>query len=293
MSAEITHTKLTQTISNNVIARLDKQAIRKPAYDALCWSAKEVDAYIRNNILDNGKTRCNTAELANLYTYAYGLMHVDAFQVAALETSFTQIYFDDYEQTLLVDFGCGPGTVALALAEIYEAKEGEPEGLPINYLGIDIENEMLLLAKDFFKTPIFDKDLKITLWDDFIRVDNGVKPRKIIFIFNYIFGQSGISKYIENFITRIKGIIRCLSLSQVDELYLMYSNIDFHGENNAFQIFLKRLIEEDFLTKDANTFIPKYAYKFRKFNNLDGEDIDYFEGPPRYVYTKIFNLYRP
>lgn len=288
-----TQTKLTQTISNIVIENIDKKAIKKAAFDAGYWDPAELHNYIRIDLLRNGKTRCNTAELAKLYTYAYGLVHVDAFQEAAVKTSFSQIYFDDYEHTLLVDFGCGPGTVALALAEMWKAEEGEPEGLPINYLGIDIEDEMLLLAKDFFNTRIFDEDLKITLWDDFIRVDNGVKPQKIIFVFNYLFSQSGISEYIENFITRIKGIMRCSSLSKVDSLYLMYSNIDFHGENDAFQIFLERLKEEGMLNKSQSSHIPRYEYNFRKFNNLDGENIDYFEGTPRYVYTEIFTLHRP
>ena len=286
-----TQTKLTQTISNIVIENIDKKAIKKAAFDAGYWDPDELHNYIRINLLRNGKTRCNTAELANLYTYAYGLVHVDAFQEAAVQTSFSQIYFDDYEHTLLVDFGCGPGTVALALAEMWEAEEGEPEGLPINYLGIDIENGMLLLAEDFFNTPIFDEGLEITRSNDFLRVRNGVKPQKIIFVFNYLFSQKGISAYIEKFITRMKVIIQ--HLSEVEDIYLMYSNIDYCGEKNAFQNFLERLKEEGMLNKSQNTYIPSYEYNFRKFNNLDGENIDYFEGTPRYVYTEIFTLYRP
>ena len=291
MSEGKTQTKLTQTISNIVIENIDKEAIKRAAFDANYWDPEELHNYIRIDLLNNGKTRCNTAELANLYTYAYGLVHVDAFQVAAVETSFSEIYFEDYEQTLLVDFGCGPGTVALALAEMYEAEEGEPEGLPINYLGIDIENEMLLLAEDFFNTPIFDEGLEITRSNDFLRVRNGVKPQKIIFVFNYLFSQKGISAYIEKFITRMKVIIQ--HLSEVEDIYLMYSNIDYCGENNAFQLFLERLIEEGMLSKYENTYIARYEYNFRKFNHLYGENVDYFEGTPRYVYTKIFNLYRP
>ena len=291
MSEGKTHTKLTRTISNVVIADIDKKRIKKDAVDAGYWSPDELHNYIRIDLLNNGKTRCNTAELANLYTYAYGLVHVDAFQVAAVETSFSKIYFEDYKHTLLVDFGCGPGTVALALAEMWEAEEGEPEGLPINYLGIDIEDEMLLLAEDFFNTPIFDEDLDITVSNNFIRVKNGVKPQKIIFVFNYIFSQLGISEYVENFITRIKRIIH--SLPEVDDIYLMYSNIDYCGEKNAFQIFLERLKEESMLNEHQSSYIPSYEYNFRKFNHLDGENIDYFEGTPRYVYTEIFTLQRP
>ena len=254
-------------------------------------SLDELHKYIRIDLLNNGKTRCNTAELANLYTYAYGLMHVDAFQVAAQETGFNDLYFDDYAETLLVDFGCGPGTVALALAELWKAEDGEPEGLPINYLGYDIEKEMLILAEDFFNTPLFDEKVKIKRTENFIRVKNGKKPKKVIFIFNYIFSQIGISNYIEEFIAKIKKVIN--TLPDVEEIYLMYSNIDFAGEKNAFKIFLERLIEEDIMSKYTNTYIDDYEYNFRKFNHLDGNDVNHFEGTLRPVYTKIFSLYRP
>lgn len=291
MSERITQTKLTRTISNIVIADIDKKKIKKDAYDAGYLSLDELHKYIRIDLLNNGKTRCNTAELANLYTYAYGLMHVDAFQVAAQETGFNDLYFDDYAETLLVDFGCGPGTVALALAELWKAEDGEPEGLPINYLGYDIEKEMLILAEDFFNTPLFDEKVKIKRTENFIRVKNGKKPKKVIFIFNYIFSQIGISNYIEEFIAKIKKVIN--ALPDVEEIYLMYSNIDFAGEKNAFKIFLERLIEEDIMSKYTNTYIDDYEYNFRKFNHLDGNDVNHFEGTLRPVYTKIFSLYRP
>lgn len=291
MSERITQTKLTRTISNIVIADIDKKKIKKDASDAGYWSLDELHKYIRIDLLNNGKTRCNTAELANLYTYAYGLMHVDAFQVAAQETGFDDLYFDDYAETLLVDFGCGPGTVALALAELWEAEDGEPEGLPINYLGYDIEKEMLILAEYFFNTPLFDEKVKIKRTEKFIRVKNGKKPKKVIFIFNYIFSQIGISNYIEEFIAKIKKVIN--ALPDVEEIYLMYSNIDFTGEKNAFKIFLERLIEEDIMSKNTNTYIDDYEYNFRKFNHLDGNDVNHFEGTLRPVYTKIFSLYRP
>ena len=291
MSERITQTKLTRTISNIVIADIDKKKIKKDAYDAGYLSLDELHKYIRIDLLNNGKTRCNTAELANLYTYAYGLMHVDAFQVAAQETGFNDLYFDDYAETLLVDFGCGPGTVALALAELWKAEDGEPEGLPINYLGYDIEKEMLILAEDFFNTPLFDEKVKIKRTENFIRVKNGKKPKKVIFIFNYIFSQIGISNYIEEFIAKIKKVIN--ALPDVEEIYLMYSNIDFAGEKNAFKIFLERLIEEDIMSKYTNTYIDDYEDNFRKFNHLDGNDVNHFEGTLRPVYTKIFSLYRP
>ena len=73
----------------------------------------------------------------------------------------------------------------------------------------------------------------------------------------------------------------------------MYSNIDFAGEKNAFKIFLERLIEEDIMSKYTNTYIDDYEYNFRKFNHLDGNDVNHFEGTLRPVYTKIFSLYRP
>lgn len=297
---------LTRTISNLVIDDINKTNIRDNAWEAGYWDLDEIHSYIRDDILDNGKTRCNTSELANLYTYSYVLGHVDAFRVAVdppedkvkpWEIVFAELYFTDYETSLIVDIGCGPGTVGLALAELWkdgEDNSGElPESLPINYLGIDIEPKMILLAEDFFNTPLFDDVIRINVSDckTRIRVDNGKEPTKLIFTFNYIFSQNGALEAIEDFINTIKNILS--EFSNIDDIYLMYSNVDFRGERNAFTIFLNRLIEENLLSTNHSTFIPNYEYKMRIFKNLDGNNIGLFEGTPRNVYSKVFTLNRP
>ena len=298
MSSTDYSSKLTRTISNIVIDNIDKPAIRNEAFDAGYWDPNDLHKYIRDVVLVNGKTRCNTAELVNLYTYAYCLMHVDAFKTAvysASDKTFSNIYFNDYKETLLVDFGCGPGTVALALTEMWVPQEDEPLSPLINYMGIDIEEEMILLAEEFFNSPLFNDKLRIirSRCGKIIRVRNGIRPRKIIFVFNYLFSQLGVVESIEYFIEKMKSIISLYT--NIDDIYLMYSNINSFGEENAFKVFLEELESEGMLESGTSdiSFIKGYNYTFRKFNNLDGNDIDMFEGTTRYVHTDVFKLYRP
>ncbi|MDN8575756.1 class I SAM-dependent methyltransferase [Acinetobacter baumannii] len=308
MCANKFHSELTRAISNLVITNIRDSTIREDAYEEGYWDLNDIHIYIREDILDNGKTLCNTRSLANLYAYSYILVHVDAFK-AILTTPpvdkvfdelivFGELYFQDYENCLIVDIGCGPGTFGLALAELWmdedeDEDEDFPENLPINYLGIDIEPQMVLLAEDFFNSPLFDDRVRIQTSDcrTRIRVDNGIKPTKLIFTFNYIFSQTGILEAIEEFIKIIKDTL--IEYPDIQDIYLFYSNIDFVGERSAFTVFLNRLKEENLLDEDHSMFIPKYEYNFRKFNRLEGDNIDLFEGTQRYVYSRVFELSRP
>lgn len=306
MSSTDYSSDLTRTISNLVIAEINETNIEDDAFEAGYWVLDEIHSYIRNCILKNGKTRCNTRELANLYTYSYVLGHVDAFRVAidppsnevsSNQVLFKDIYFNDYETSLIVDIGCGPGTVGLALAELWKDGEDDtgeaPESLPINYLGFDIEPEMILLAEDFFNTPLFDDRIEINVshCQTRIRVENGQEPTKLIFTFHYVFSQEDILDSVDDFIEIIEKTLD--EFSNIDDIYLMSSNINYSGERNAFLVFLDRLKEVGLLDKDQKTYIPKHKYQMRKFNCLDGNNIDLFEGSQRYVHTKVFKLSRP
>lgn len=303
-------TGLTEIIRDLSINNLDKATIWEHAtreYEEsghfLSWEDISQEArndflqrYIRENILDQGKTPCDTEGLVDIYTYMYMLMHIDAFRVAKRKTdnyTFNDIYNDDHEEVLLVDFGCGPGTIPLALAERYKLENG----LNINYLGIDIQPQMLKLAKQFFDTNLFSTSLNISIFNDFIRVDNRVKPKKIIFVFSYLFSQSGVSAHLESFIERIREIMA--DHPTAEDFYLMYINKDFTGElynengkpKRAWSEFLDMLRSNEMVTDSLSNFAKRSDYKFRKFNNLDGNDIDLFDYP-RPVYVKLFRLYK-
>lgn len=288
-------TLLTNTISDIVIDPLDKKAIRNCAATSSTDFTQFIDSYIRK-ILQQGTTRCNTIELAHLYAYTYVLMHIDAFHVAAkssriTDIKFNTIYWDNYAETLIVDFGCGPGTVALALAEAYTPNTGQPVGLPINYLGLDIEDSMLCLAEQFFESTMFDCNLKIEKSDKCIRVNNMIEPQKIIFVFHYIFSQDGISESLCLFLSKIKSVIA--ENVTAKEYYLMYANINFSGAGNAFKTFINMLKRENIISQYTSTFINSYAYNFRRFNELDGNNIDRCSTTGSYVYTKVFKLTKP
>lgn len=303
-------TELTEIIRDLSINNLDKDTIWEDAEREfeesghfLSWGNMSqefrnhfLQQYIREDILDQGKTPCDTEELVDIYTYMYMLMHIDAFRVAKRKTdnyTFNDIYNKDHEEVLLVDFGCGPGTIPLALAERYKPESG----LNINYLGIDIQPKMLELAEQFFDTNLFSTSLNISIFNDFIRVDNRVKPKKIIFVFSYLFSQSGVSAHLESFIERIREIMADHPTAK--DFYLMYINKDFTGElynedgkdKRAWSEFLDMLRSNEMVTGSLSNFAKRSDYTFRKFNNLDGNDIDLFDYP-RPVYAKLFRLYK-
>ncbi|EOE4589338.1 hypothetical protein ACKC6H_002712 [Acinetobacter baumannii] len=311
MTANKVESKLTNVIRDLCIDNLDKTAIwgkvaeyYKERDEILNWDDLSLEGrnhhlqiFIREKILYQGKTPCNTDELVNLYTYMYTLMHVDAFRVAKRKTdnyTFNDIYNDMYEEVLLVDFGCGPGTIPLALAESYKSLSG----LNINYIGIDKQPLMLNLAKKFLESPLFTKSLHVSIDRDVIRADNGIEPKKIIFVFSYLFSQPEINKHLESFVQRIKSIMNIHSTA--DNFYLMYINKDFTGElymengmpKRAWAKFLDLLRSNDMVTDTLTNHIKGHDYSFRKFNNLDGNNIDKFSGSNRPVFTKLFRLYK-
>lgn len=304
-------TELTEIIRDVSINNLDKKTIwagAKKKYtqidDFYSWEDNPqefrndfLQQYIREDILNQGKTPCNTEALVDIYTYMYMLMHIDAFRVAKRKTdnyTFNDIYNNDHKEVLLVDFGCGPGTIPLALAESYKPENG----LNINYLGIDREPEMLRLAEEFFQTSLFSESLDISISEDIIRVDNGVEPKKIIFVFSYLLSQPGINAHLKNFIARIQGIMA--DHPTAEDFYLMYINKDFTGElynengkpKRAWSEFLDMLRSNEMVTDSLRNFTQCFDYRFRKFNNLDGNDIDQF-GSSRPVYVKLFRLFKP
>ncbi|EHU1359609.1 TPA: methyltransferase domain-containing protein [Acinetobacter baumannii] len=310
MTANTLETKLTKVIRELCIDNIDKEAIWEKVVEyynkreeLLIWDDlspagrnHHLQTHIRENILKQGKTPCDTEELANLYTYMYMLMHIDAFNVARLKTynySFSKTYDDDYEEILLVDFGCGSGTIPLALAENNKSKEG----FNINYLGIDIQPSMLNLAKVFLESSLFSESLNVTIDEDAIRADNHIEPKKIIFVFSYLFSQPDINKYLEKLIQRIKSIMS--SHPTAEEFHLMYINKDYTGEvykedgnsKEAWTEFLNMLKSESMVSESLGVFSKKLDYSFRKFNNLDGNNIDKF-GSLRPVYAKIFRLFK-
>ncbi|MBJ9370545.1 class I SAM-dependent methyltransferase [Acinetobacter sp. TGL-Y2] len=303
-------TRLTEIIRDISINNLDKETIWESVEREfeksghfLSWGYISQKArndflqkYIREDILDQGKTPCDTEALVDIYTYMYMLMHIDAFRVAKRMTdnyTFNDIYNDDHEEVLLVDFGCGPGTIPLAIAERYQPENG----LNINYLGIDRESEMLRLSEEFFQTSLFTQSLDISISDDIIRVDNGIEPKKIIFVFSYLLSQPRINVFLESFISRIKDIMA--DHPSVEDFYLMYINKDYTGENyteneepkSAWYEFLDMLRSNEMVSDSLSNFSKCSNYTFRKFNNLDGNDIDLFDYP-RPVYVKLFRLYK-
>ncbi|NUG24387.1 class I SAM-dependent methyltransferase, partial [Acinetobacter lactucae] len=220
---------------------------------------------------------------------------IDAFNVAKCKTdnyTFNSIYKVNHEEVLLVDFGCGSGTIPLALAEGNKSEEG----FNINYLGIDIQPRMLNLAKNFLESSLFSESLNVTIDEDIIRADNNIEPKKIIFVFSYLFSQPGVNKDLVKFVERIKSIMK--SYATAEEFYFMYINIDYKGEiykegeknKQAWTEFLKLLRSKNMVSGSLGDYIKKLDYSFRKFNNLDGNNIDKFGGT-RPVYTKIFRLY--
>ena len=137
-------------------------------------------------------------------------------------------------KTLVIDFGCGPGTVCLALAERFKDKNFE-------YTGIDIAPAMQQKANELFivaqEEQLISKDCTakfISSWDEF---NNEVIPSKskVLLSFSYFFASNTLK---ESSLISLAAFVKTLRESEkIKEIKLLYINsisIYAHKNYNKF-----------------------------------------------------------
>jgi hypothetical protein len=217
----------------------------------------DFDTVLRQK-LDRGRAPCNTERMALWYCYTYMLMHLDAYQTVITQqvNFFDELLLDSNNELLMIDFGCGPLTAPLAMADHMKQI---PCGVILSYIGIDHMETMLQKSSEFashvFKpywTPIL-----VTSWNA-VNLANLVKPKKIIFNFSYFFGQVLTQTQIQEC---AKLVIAVLLEYKIDDVHLIYLNKDDCGYQPNYHYF-KGLMDLPIET------INPISYRYRRFRNL-------------------------
>lgn len=208
--------------------------------------------------LERGRAACNTTTMALWYCYTYMLMHLDAYTAMMRHQYpvFEELLIDSGPELLMIDFGCGPLTSPLAMAEyILQC----PCGVILSYIGIDHMIPMLQKAAEF-ASHVFRPFWKPTLqpsWDC-VELPGTPKPKKLLFNFSYFFGQRLTKDQIRSCASFVKNV---LLSCKVDTAYLIYLNKDGRGYQDNY-VYFKQILE---LT--VQTIAP-IEYQYRRFRRL-------------------------
>ena len=217
----------------------------------------DFDATLRDR-LERGRAACNTTTMALWYSYTYLLMHLDAYSAMMRHQSllFDELLVDSGPKLLMIDFGCGPLTSPLAMAEFNLQC---PCGVILSYIGIDHMEPMLAKAAEFashvFK-PYWNPVLKPSC--DSVKLPETPEPKKLLFNFSYFFGQT----LTQDQARRCAVFVRDALLKyKVDTAYLVYLNKDGRGYQDSYVYFKRTLglpVEQ----------ITPILYQYRRFRRL-------------------------
>jgi SAM-dependent methyltransferase len=223
----------------------------------------EFDKALREEKLDRGCAPCDTERMALWYCYTYMLMHLGAYRTVITQQAgfFDRLLLDSSDELLMIDFGCGPLTAPLAIAEHIKQI---PCGVTLSYIGIDNMEAMLQKASEFASnvfspdwTPIF-----VISWDQ-VNLANLVKPKKIVFNFSYFFGQVLMRTQIQEC---AKLVMDVLLEYKTDDAHLVYLNKDNCGYQYNYHYFKE-------LMNLPIEFITPINYRYRRFRKLKFSDI--------------------
>lgn len=301
---------LLEIIKNCVIDHIDIQDIRDEFETYLDnnqeSNIRNIDDYIRVIKLMQAGLVCDDEQAVLLYTYVYGLMRCHAIFKVINDFDKLKSIIASLEETLIVDFGCGPATVALAFAYYYTRLPDREGFVDIHYLGKDISPEMIYLAEYILSSEIFNVEDQNVLINDYyfdeesgreyevepteIYIDNYIDPKKILFVFSYIFSQKNIVVEVDCFIAEIESQINIYQ--SAEEYYVLYLNSDYQKDGSAYDLFITKLEEAGF-TLDINYYngkpwMERDHYSSKAIREFDVEQtVNLNSGPLYYQFYRI------
>ncbi len=301
---------LLDILNDHVISRIEIEDLRN---EFLFFREKNsesninnIDDYVRVVKLENAGILCNDQDMALLYTYIYGLMRCYAIFKVINDFDELKSIIAFLEETLIVDFGCGPATVALAFAYYYTRLPDSEGFVDIHYLGKDISPEMIYLAESILNSDIFNNENKCVYLNDVyvdrdtgeeyyvdpteIYVSNYIDPNNILFVFSYIFSQRSIINEVENFIKEIEIVID--SYLSATEYYILYLNSDYQQDGSAYDVFINKLEEAGFTLEikyfRGKPWMERDHYSSKAIREFDIEQIvNLNSGPLYYQFYRI------
>jgi hypothetical protein len=197
---------------------------------------------IRTKVLEFGLSDFDTPyltitpdEKVNLYCYLNLKKHYFT-TYAIIERLFSSLEpIDKIHSVNFLDYGCGPLTSGIAIADLYSGKTSKK--LNINYIGIDISTSMLKKAKQFsqlncfsvFSKFTFSNELGSNELDDFISFSSDGNSINIINC-SYLFASNTLDvKALSNKLRSVENI--------KGPSFLLYQNSAIESKNENWELF--------------------------------------------------------
>src|SRR5262245_3407992 len=234
------------------------------------------DAEVRKR-LERGLAACSTTTKCLWYCYTYLLMHLDAYSamIRHHHRLFDELLVDSGPEVLMIDFGCGPLTSPLAMAE---CNLQCPCGVILSCLGIDHMEPMLRKAAEFAShvfSPYWNPTL-VRSWER-VKLPGTPEPKKLLFNFSYFFGQALTREQTRSCAAFVRTV---LLRYKVDAAYLVYLNKDGRGYQDSYVAFKR------FLGLPGGVISP-ISYRYRRFRHL--KDAGYSRPEPS-LYQEVIKL---
>lgn len=161
------------------------------------------DEFVGNQVLERGQRHCDSEYLGLLYAYRYSLMHF-----AALRTILPKVPPD-----VMFDFGGGPGTAMLALAE--------HEGPKFERLSLEHAKGMQSIAESAFGlvrnrcAENLERSFPDSkFWSEAHRMATG---RNVFLVLSYFFAQELTSSFVRALANRVSDLT-------ASTITILYSN---------------------------------------------------------------------
>jgi hypothetical protein len=234
--------------------------------------------------LRQGQISCNTPSLVLQYCYTYLHTHFDAYQsMLTLQQprleEFCQAVFGPERRVLMVDFGCGPMTCGLALADYGRCKYGQPPNLV--YIGIDNQPCMLQKASEFAsRSNLFGNSFVADFkhmecgaeWSlaEIQSISQHAEPGiTLVFNFSYLFGQESVNYRMAQMLGRtVRNIVRECGVQKIYSVYLNAPYLPTRSVHANYHNFLDRLMRKQF-RPDITREFPRTVYRYRAMRGLN------------------------
>lgn len=193
------------------------------------------------------------ADKVLLYCFFNMRRHYDELRIA-LHLSETSLQFDDLP-LLIVDFGCGPATGALAFAS-------EFAGTPFDYIGLDSALEMRRMGRKLWDAAVAlglihrksNARFKATWGADQL---NGLSEGTVvILLFSYFFASKSLNNQVLNSIRKFIGLFA--AEKKVSEVILLYTNSP-KGRAAKSYLQFKKKFQGRFATSAPKTVEVEYS----------------------------------
>ncbi len=200
------------------------------------WKNREATRDISwvNTQCGRGQGPFRTEESVLCYCMTYMHAHFEAAQKVLVP--FSDIISRNSVVAML-DFGCGPMTAALALAELHIKRFRQ--ALSLKYIGVDISAPMLEMAKAFSEQEHCFNDFDGGYWR-FLSSINDVTDRRIdnltqgathvVVVLSYLLAQEGLSIDDVDALARVVATLKDRTRRD-QELWLAYTNAAWRPGN--------------------------------------------------------------